>query len=179
MAPVEGSIPELEARTFRLAAELGRRMAESGWKIVTAESCTGGLIARALTEIGGSSEWFERGFVTYSNQAKHESLGVSEQSMLLHGAVSEVVAREMAQGALRNSRAQLAVSVTGVAGPGGGTLAKPVGMVVFGWASADRVETQTRQFAGDRILVRLQTALHALEIAFRFLPSNKEPAQLA
>ena len=170
---------ELEIQTFKLAALLGRKAAESGWKIVTAESCTGGLIARALTEIGGSSQWFERGFVTYSNEAKQESLGVSQQSLLRHGAVSEAVAREMAQGALRHSRAQLAISVTGVAGPGGGTPEKPVGMVVFGWATEHRLESQTRMFDGDRAQVRLHTALHALELAFGFLPPKQEYSQLA
>ncbi len=96
----QSQLMEMEIRTFKLAALLGQKAAESGWKIVTAESCTGGLIARALTEIGGSSQWFERGFVTYSNEAKQESLGVAQQSLLRHGAVSETVAREMAQGAL-------------------------------------------------------------------------------
>jgi nicotinamide-nucleotide amidase len=172
-------IHELETQTFELAARLGRRSAELGWMLVTAESCTGGLIARALTEIGGSSQWFERGFVTYSNDAKREALGVHELSLSTQGAVSEAVAREMAQGALRNSRAQLALSVTGVAGPGGAMPGKPVGTVAFGWATAERVESEMRLFNGDRTQVRLQTALHALGLAFRFLPASKEPAQLA
>jgi nicotinamide-nucleotide amidase len=172
-------IIELEARTFALATELGRGAAKVGWKLATAESCTGGLIARALTETGGSSDWFERGFVTYSNESKREVLGVNEHSLLVQGAVSEAVAREMASGALRHSRAQLALSVTGVAGPSGGSPEKPVGTVAFAWATADRLESQTRLFGGDRAQVRLQTALHALEVALKLLPGKREMSQLA
>jgi nicotinamide-nucleotide amidase len=169
----------LEAETFSIAAQLGQALVEAGWTITAAESCTGGLIARALTEVGGSSQWFERGFVTYSNDAKREMLGVSERSLSAHGAVSEVVAREMAQGALKASRAQLAIAVSGVAGPSGGTAAKPVGTVVFGWAVADRVEAQTRRFDGDRVQVRLQSALYAMSHALRFLPRPGEPGLVA
>lgn len=173
------NIAALEAETFAVAAQLGRALVQAGWTIAAAESCTGGLIARALTEVGGSSQWFERGFVTYSNEAKREMLGVSERSLSAHGAVSEVVAREMAQGALRHSRAQLAISVTGVAGPSGGTTAKPVGTVVFGWAAADRIESQTRRFDGDRVQVRLQSALYAMSQALRFLPRPGESGMTA
>lgn len=130
--------------------------------LVTAESCTGGLVAAAITDISGSSHWFERGFVTYSNQAKTEMIGVPAELIDKHGAVSEPVARAMAEGALLNSRAQISLSITGVAGPGGGTADKPVGMVCFGWS--DRVTTvvETKHFKGDRTQVRNQAAQHAL-----------------
>lgn len=130
--------------------------------LVTAESCTGGLVAAAITDISGSSHWFERGFVTYSNQAKTEMIGVPAELIDKHGAVSESVARAMAEGALLNSRAQISLSITGVAGPGGGTADKPVGMVCFGWS--DRVTTvvETKHFKGDRTQVRSQAAQHAL-----------------
>lgn len=130
--------------------------------LVTAESCTGGLVAAAITDISGSSHWFERGFVTYSNQAKTEMIGVPAELIDKHGAVSEPVARAMAEGALLNSRAQISLSITGVAGPGGGTADKPVGLVCFGWS--DRVTTvvETKHFKGDRTQVRSQAAQHAL-----------------
>ncbi|MCZ8103381.1 MAG: nicotinamide-nucleotide amidohydrolase family protein, partial [Burkholderiales bacterium] len=115
-------------------AALGARLLEVGLAVATAESCTGGLVARALTETAGSSAWFERGFVTYSNEAKHEVLGVSDASLRTHGAVSEPVAREMAMGALARSRASLAVAITGIAGPSGAVPGKPVGTVCFGLA---------------------------------------------
>lgn len=164
------SVEELDRMAYELAAQCGRELARAGWLIVTAESCTGGAIARALTEVGGSSQWFERGFVTYSNEAKQESLGVAAASIEAHGAVSEVVAREMAQGALRASRARIAVAVTGVAGPSGGSPAKPVGTVAFGWATHQRVESRTRLFTGNRAQVRLQTVLYALTEVRRWLP---------
>lgn len=163
----------LEAKTFQVAADFGHELEAVGWMVVTAESCTGGAIARALTEIGGSSRWFERGFVTYSNEAKQELIGVSALSLTAHGAVSEVVAREMAQGALRHSHAQLAISVTGVAGPSGGSAEKPVGTVCFGWATVDRVESRTVHFAGDRVMIRLQTAILAMQVACGWLPSQR------
>ena len=130
--------------------------------LATAESCTGGLIAGAITDIAGSSEWFERGFVTYSDEAKVEMLGVREETIRAHGAVSEATAAEMAQGALANSKADFAVAVTGVAGPGGGTTEKPVGMVCFAWARERGVETATRHFPGDRQAVRLASVAVAL-----------------
>ncbi|MBF9266417.1 CinA family protein, partial [Acidovorax cattleyae] len=114
-------------------AFLAQALAERGWMMATAESCTGGMIAGACTDLAGSSQWFERGFVTYSNTAKTELLGVPAALIDTHGAVSEPVARAMAEGALRHSRAHAALSVTGVAGPGGGSVAKPVGTVWFGW----------------------------------------------
>ena len=130
--------------------------------LATAESCTGGLIAAACTDLAGSSVWFERGFVSYSNAAKTELLGVPADLIEAHGAVSEPVVRAMVEGALRHSRAQVAVAVTGVAGPGGGSPGKPVGTVWFGWATPDGVVTDKRCFDGDRQHVREATVQHAL-----------------
>jgi nicotinamide-nucleotide amidase len=137
--------------------------------LVTAESCTGGWVAQAVTAVPGSSSWFDRGFVTYSNAAKHEVLGVSKKILKKFGAVSEETAREMARGALAHSRAGVAVAVTGVAGPSGGTAAKPVGMVCFAWARGRRVLAETRRFRGGREAVRRQSVLHALEGVLRIL----------
>ena len=146
-----------------LAAQVGELLKTNGEKLATAESCTGGWIAQCLTAIAGGSDWFERGFVTYSNEAKVDMLGVEAETLLAHGAVSEATAAAMAAGALRHSRADWALSVTGIAGPGGGTDDKPVGTVCFGWAAGDgRVETQTVHFAGDRAQVRAQSVAHAL-----------------
>ena len=154
------SLPELAvpALTARLADLLQAR----GWQMATAESCTGGLIAAACTDLAGSSNWFERGFVTYSNEAKTELLGVDAALIARHGAVSEEVARAMAQGALGRSRAQVALAVTGVAGPGGGSAAKPVGSVWFGWATPSGVTAQLQRFDGDRAAVRQASVRHAL-----------------
>lgn len=152
-----------------VAAELGREMARLGAFVVTAESCTGGLLARVLTETAGSSGWFERGFVTYSNQSKIDLLGVRADSLQKHGAVSETVAGEMASGALKRSPASLSLAVTGIAGPGGAVAGKPVGTVCFGWAltlPGDHTEPlvvrEQRLFSGDRAAVRRQSAAHAL-----------------
>jgi nicotinamide-nucleotide amidase len=146
-----------------LATRAGSRLKARGLKLVTAESCTGGWVAEAVTAIPGSSDWFERGFVTYSNEAKREMLGVRAGTLDRAGAVSEETALEMARGALRASRAQVAVSVTGVAGPTGGTAAKPVGMVCFGWALAGGdADATTRHFTGDRGEVRRQSVVFAL-----------------
>ncbi|MFT4193193.1 MAG: CinA family protein [Ottowia sp.] len=130
--------------------------------MATAESCTGGLIAGACTDLAGSSAWFERGFVTYSNAAKTELLGVPAALIAAHGAVSEPVARAMAEGAIAHAHAQAAVAVTGVAGPTGGSVEKPVGTVWFGWCVDGRVTTELRRFGGDRAAVRAQAVAHAL-----------------
>ncbi len=143
--------------------QLADLLLKKRWHLATAESCTGGMIAAACTDLAGSSAWFERGFVTYSNAAKTELLGVDASLIAQHGAVSEAVARAMAQGALAASRAQVAVSVTGVAGPTGGSASKPVGTVWFGFATPAGVVTQTKLFAGDRAAVREATVLHALQ----------------
>jgi nicotinamide-nucleotide amidase len=147
-----------------LARALGERMRARGWLCATAESCTGGRVAGAITDIAGSSEWFERGFVTYSNEAKIEQLGVPAALLARHGAVSEATARAMAEGALAHSRADVAVAVTGVAGPGGGTPDKPVGLVCFAWATRRSAATSvTHRFAGDRAAVRQASVIVALE----------------
>jgi nicotinamide-nucleotide amidase len=146
-----------------LVRELADALRARGLKLVTAESCTGGLIAAACTAVAGSSDWFERGFVTYSNEAKTEAIGVDAALIAAHGAVSEEVARAMAAGALAHARAQLAVAVTGVAGPAGGTRAKPVGTVWLALAGhGGAPEAERLQLGGDRTAVREQTVEHAL-----------------
>lgn len=146
-----------------LAARAGQALKAAGGTLATAESCTGGWVAQAITSVAGSSDWFERGWVTYSNAAKRDELGVEERTLGRHGAVSEEVAREMAAGALRRAGAGVALSVTGVAGPGGGSAAKPVGMVCFAWARGSKICSETRHFAGDREGVRRQAVAHALK----------------
>ena len=146
-----------------LARRLGEKLKHARALLAAAESCTGGWAAQVVTSVAGSSAWFERGFVTYSNDAKREMLGVRPETLAAHGAVSEETAREMARGALARSKASLALAITGVAGPGGGSADKPVGMVCFAWASADRVRSETRQFSGDRKSVREQSVVRALE----------------
>ena len=150
-------------RALQLCGQLAERLLARGWMLATAESCTGGLIAAACTELSGSSNWFDRGFVTYSNAAKTELLGVDAALVAQHGAVSEVVARAMAFGAVRHSQARVSVAVTGIAGPTGGTAAKPVGTVWFGFHVDGRLSSETRVFGGDRAQVRAQTVEHALE----------------
>jgi nicotinamide-nucleotide amidase len=132
------------------------------WMLATAESCTGGMVAAACTDLAGSSAWFERGLVCYSNAAKTELLGVEPALIAQHGAVSEAVARAMAQGVLQRTPAQVALAVTGVAGPGGGSEAKPVGTVWFGWALPGHTWTEQHHFPGDRAAVRHAATLHAL-----------------
>lgn len=145
-------------------AKLSAALLARGWTMAAAESCTGGWIAKCCTDRAGSSAWFERGFVTYSNAAKRELLGVAGDVLERAGAVSEAVARSMAEGALRNSRAEVALAVTGIAGPDGGTPDKPVGTVWFGWAVAGGATlTVCRRFEGDREAVRRQTVRDALE----------------
>jgi nicotinamide-nucleotide amidase len=147
-----------------LASRLGQRLSDDRSMAATAESCTGGWIAKALTDIAGSSAWFDRGLVTYSNAAKHDLLGVSPMALAEYGAVSEPVVRQMAEGVLAGSAANLAVAVSGIAGPGGGSADKPVGTVWFAWAATDRAtRSERRVFPGDREAVRRQTVCHALE----------------
>ncbi len=146
-----------------LAAQVGAALAARGAMLATAESCTGGLIAAAVTSVAGSSAWFDRGFVTYSNDAKVELLGVPPEVLDSHGAVSPATVLAMAAGALARSRAQVAVSVSGIAGPGGATPTKPVGTVCLAWASRDGWQrASTEHFAGDRAAVRLASARTAL-----------------
>ena len=144
------------------AAELLARLRAQGWRVATAESCTGGLIAAALTHVAGSSDVVDRGFVTYSNEAKMAMLGVGAAVIARHGAVSQPVAAAMAEGALAGSLADVAVAVTGVAGPGGGSADKPVGMVWFGCARrGEPARTERQVFPGDRAAVRAATVAHA------------------
>lgn len=153
------NLDALDADLQALAAALRAR----GWRLATAESCTGGLIAATCTALAGSSDWFERGFVTYSNQAKTELLGVDARLIQAHGAVSQAVAEAMALGALRQAPVQLALSVTGIAGPGGAVAGKPVGTVWLGWGTAGRVQTECLQLSGDRAAVRAATVAAALQ----------------
>jgi len=151
-----------------LADRLGRELLNRGEWLATAESCTGGWVAQSVTAIAGSSAWFDRGFVTYSNAAKVEMLGVPETTLERHGAVSEATARAMAQGALAHSRADWTVAITGIAGPTGGTPEKPVGMVCFAWAQRDGgCEALTCHFAGTRTEVRKQASRLALSGALK------------
>jgi len=142
---------------------LAQALKDKGWMLATAESCTGGMIAAACTDLAGSSEWFERGFITYSNEAKTELLGVDAALIATQGAVSEVVARAMAFGAVRHSHAQVGVAVTGVAGPSGGSKDKPVGTVWFGFLVDGLLTSEMRRFDGDRAAVRAATVQHALQ----------------
>jgi nicotinamide-nucleotide amidase len=158
---VEIRLNETAALVERLAAALRRR----GERLVTAESCTGGLVAAACTSLAGSSEWFERGFVTYSNAAKTELLGVPEALIAMHGAVSAEVAAAMADGALARSHAQVAVAITGVAGPTGGTAAKPVGTVWIGAAAGGKpARSVLLQADGDRTAIRAASVVRALTL---------------
>ena len=159
----KNELPALDTRV--LGADLthiSSTLLARGWMLATAESCTGGMIAAACTDLSGSSQWFERGFVSYSNAAKTELLGVPAALIAEHGAVSEPVARAMAEGAVQRSAAQVGVAVTGVAGPTGGTPDKPVGTVWFGWCVAGATHSELRRFAGDRAAVRAATVRHAL-----------------
>ena len=150
-------------RLESLARLLGPACTRRGVMVATAESCTGGLVAEAITRVAGSSAWFDRGFVTYTNAAKQEMLGVSTETLARRGAVSEEVVREMVSGALRSSGAQVALAVSGVAGPGGGSAEKPVGMVCIAWGQKNFApRSTTLHLAGDREAVRKQSVVHAL-----------------
>ncbi len=151
---------ELEA----LAARVGEALRGRGWLLASAESCTGGWAAQVITAIAGSSAWFDRGFVTYSNAAKQEMLGVAAATLAAYGAVSEATVHEMAAGALARSRAQAAFAISGIAGPTGGSAEKPVGTVCFAWALAGKgIETATRHFPGDRRAIRAASVREALQ----------------
>ena len=155
---------------YELAERVGRALKARGSMVTMAESCTGGWIAEAITMVPGSSAWFDRGFVTYTYASKREMLDVREQTLEQHGAVSEAVVREMVKGALAASRADVAVAVSGVAGPSGGTPEKPVGTVCFAWAMKDAPpRSETRHFAGDRESVRRQSVVHALNVVLESL----------
>ncbi|MDK3009351.1 nicotinamide-nucleotide amidase [Providencia rettgeri] len=157
-----------------LSIQIGQKLTEQGKTVTAAESCTGGWVAKVLTDIAGSSAYFQRGFVTYSNEAKHQMIGVKEESLQQYGAVSQQVVAEMALGALREARADFAVSISGIAGPDGGSIEKPVGTVWFGFAKkqADKTITVTTQhcvFQGDRNQVRLQSTGYVLETLLKLL----------
>ena len=149
--------------TLSLCQSLAERLLARHWRMATAESCTGGMIAARCTDLAGSSAWFERGFVTYSNEAKAELLGIDPQLIVQHGAVSEAVALAMAQGAVAHAKAQVAVAVTGVAGPTGGSVDKPVGTVWLAWNIHGQVDAEKMLFPGDRAAVREATTWHALQ----------------
>ena len=147
----------------QLACELGEKLRARNWMIATAESCTGGWVGQLLTAIPGSSHWYERGFITYANAAKIEMLGVPEATLATHGAVSEETASAMAAGALQHSHAQASLAVSGIAGPGGGTPQKPVGLVCYGWALADgTVISSTCRLDGDREEIRSRAVAASL-----------------
>ena len=149
---------------FELAEQLGDRLKARAYKIATAESCTGGWIAQIITEVPGSSSWFDRGFVTYSNNAKMQMLGVNPQTLTQYGAVSTEVAKQMVAGALANSEADWAVAVTGVAGPDGGSTEKPVGTVFIAWLNKGGISRVERlQLSGNRHEIRKQTVISAIE----------------
>jgi nicotinamide-nucleotide amidase len=163
-----------------LTEQLAEVLQQHGWMLATAESCTGGMIATTCTDLSGSSNWFERGFVTYSNEAKHEMLGIDSALITEHGAVSEAVAQAMALGAMRRSHAQVTLAVTGVAGPSGGSEVKPVGTVWFAWATPSDagptlgaetawVKSEVMHFDGDRAAVRAATTQYALKILLDLL----------
>ena len=163
----------MDSELYSLAVEAGRILTASGRMLVTAESCTGGWVSEAVTMVPGSSQWFERGFVTYTNLAKQEMLGVQSATLELHGAVSEPTVREMVAGALMRSRGDVALAVSGVAGPSGGTAAKPVGMVCLAWGLRDREATAvTRYFPGDREAVRRFAVIAALDGLIRALEAH-------
>ena len=172
------------AALITLATEVGGALKQRGWMLTLAESCTGGMTAQSVTAIPGCSAWFERGFVSYSNDAKHEMLGVSTALLDKHGAVSEAVAQAMVLGALNRSKAQVALAVTGIAGPGGGSKSKPVGTVCFAWALPSDagpslgaetawVKVQTCHFEGDRAAVRQATLEHALSNLLLLLSNRR------
>ena len=159
---------------YKLAEQVGSELKRRNLMLVTAESCTGGWIAEAVTMVPGSSDWFERGFVAYTYISKREVLGVKEDTLEKHGAVSEQVVREMAQGALAHSHAQVAVAVSGIAGPAGGIPGKPVGTVCFAWSSKEGApHSETKLCSGDRESVRRQSVEHALRGVLALLAAGK------
>ena len=161
-----------DKQLFELAAQVGLALKAQGLMLATAESCTGGWVAQAVTAVPGSSQWFERGFVTYTYISKREMLGVSQDTLAVHGAVSEQTVREMVTGALANSHAQIAVAISGTAGPDGGTAEKPVGTVCFAWGVKNgEPKSATRRFPGDREAVRRGSVEFALAGVLGLLPA--------
>ncbi len=164
---------ETDSVIHQLAIRVGNQLRAGRLFLTSAESCTGGLVAAAITEISGSSQWFERGFITYSNQSKTEMIGVPTELIERHGAVSEPVARAMAEGALRNSRAQIAVAITGLAGPGGETEHKAVGTVYFAWSNRLHTTSEMLLFKGERQQIRRSAATHALRGILQLLDEQE------
>ncbi len=163
-------ISDINQESYDLAVKVGERLAQRGLLLVTAESCTGGWLGQAVTAVAGSSAWYERGFITYSNASKCDMLGVQQATLDQYGAVSAQTAQEMALGALNRSRAQISVSITGIAGPDGGTATKPVGMVCFAWAIKEGlVQQETRFFTGNRETIRRLAVATALQGILRLL----------
>ena len=148
----------------QLAEQVGTALKSCGWMLASAESCTGGWVGEVVTSVAGSSQWFDRGFITYTNQSKQEMLGVSEKTLAEFGAVSEQTVREMAAGTLKHSRAHITLAISGIAGPGGGTPNKPAGTVCMAWATRSGAGlSQTFHFQGDRTEVRRQAVVAALQ----------------
>jgi len=157
-------MPEFDLRVDALLEKITSLLTERNWRMATAESCTGGWIAKCCTDRAGSSAWFDRAYIAYSYRAKEQMLGISHDDLLEHGAVSDAIACQMATGAKQHSKAAVTVSATGIAGPGGGMPGKPVGLVHFGWCIGDQpVECGSNVFNGDRESVRQQTVVYALE----------------
>lgn len=153
----------MDSELTTLSQQLGQALSERGLTLATAESCTGGWVAEVVTDTAGSSGWFDRGFITYSNQAKADMLGVRTDTLALFGAVSEETAQEMAAGAIAHSSADWAISITGIAGPGGGSSVKPVGTVCFGWCRRGGTPgSETMHFSGERRTIRQQAVVHVL-----------------
>ncbi len=160
-----------------LAAQVGGALKAHGLMLATAESCTGGAVAMAITDVAGSSAWFERGFITYANEAKQEMLGVAQETIIRHGAVSEAVVREMVAGALRHSHAQVALAVSGIAGPAGGTPEKPVGTVWFAWGfKGGQCVAQLHRLSGNRTAIRAQSVHIALQGVMNLMGQVTETA---
>ncbi|MFI4885905.1 MAG: nicotinamide-nucleotide amidohydrolase family protein [Steroidobacterales bacterium] len=168
-----------DAQLYALAETIGRELLRAGWRIATAESCTAGWVAKALTDVPGSSQWVDSGYVTYSNTAKMRDVGVAQRTLAEHGAVSEATVREMANGALHATGVEMAIAVSGIAGPDGGTAEKPVGTVWFGVATLEArgpaAACELRRFSGDRAEVRRQSVEHALRLALRVLRAGRGP----
>ena len=163
----------MDSHLAELSAALGRAALANKRVLATAESCTGGWAAQVITHTAGSSAWFDRGFVTYSNEAKVEMLGVPAETLAEFGAVSQETAADMAGGALKNSNAMFSLAITGIAGPTGGSPGKPVGTVCFAWCRrGDKADAETRQFAGDREAIRRQAVVHALQGLLRRLDAK-------
>ena len=160
----------MNEKIYDLAEQLGHLLVAGNMQITTAESCTGGACAMAMTEVPGSSVWFDRGFVTYSNLAKIQMLGVQESTLVKSGAVSDATIREMLTGAIQYSVADFAIAISGIAGPGGGSPEKPVGTVLFGWLEKpDKLHTSQQLFSGNRHQVRTQAVIYALTTAIQLL----------